>query len=222
MSLDPNINRGSNELDWQAFCYIADEMTELQRQEFEDRMGEDQAVRDAVVRVMELGELAYPCFGPALSDSDSRQSRTGRAPVVEHRTAGLSTDRTVAPVTRRRLPAVLFAAAACIALVAAVWAWQLSPTGERDSLAVMTLDVVDAWSNLVDWDDRESFVSQPAVPVFSDDDPWLTLRLAGISGGEPILDPAGSDLENDLDSESGSWMLVALMDLEREEGSESK
>ena len=222
MSLDPNLNRGSNELDWQAFCYIADEMTELQRQEFEDRMGEDQAVRDAVVRVMELGELAYPCFGPALSDSDSRQSRTGRAPVVEHRAAELSTDRTIAPVTRRRLPGVLFAAAACIALVAAVWAWQLSPTGERDSLAVMTLDVVDAWSNLVDWDDRESFVSQQDAPVFSDDDSWLTLRLAGMSGGEPILDPAGSDLENDLDSESGSWMLVALMDLEREEGSESK
>ena len=222
MSLDPNLNRGSNELDWQAFCYIADEMTELQRQEFEDRMGEDQAVRDAVVRVMELGELAYPCFVPALSDLDSRQSRTGRAPVVEHRAAELSTDRTVAPVTRRRLPGVLFAAAACIALVAAVWAWQLSPTGERDSLAVMTLDVVDAWSNLVDWDDRESFASQPDAPVFSDDDSWLTLRLAGMSGGEPILDPAGSDLENDLDSESGSWMLVALMDLEREEGSESK
>ena len=90
MSLDPNLNRGSNELDWQAFCYIADEMTELQRQEFEDRMGEDQEVRDAVVRAMELGELVYPCFEPALSDSDSRQTKTERAPVVEHRVAGLS------------------------------------------------------------------------------------------------------------------------------------
>ena len=201
MSLDPNLNRGSNELDWQAFCYIADEMTELQRQEFEDRMGEDQEVRDAVVRAMELGELVYPCFEPALSDSDSRQTKTERAPVVEHRVAGLSPDRTAVRTTKRRLPGILFAAAACIALVAAGWAWQSSQTGERDSLAVMTMDVADAWSNLADWDDRETLESQPA---------------------DPVWDPAGNDITDELDNESGNWMLVALMDLEREEGSDSQ
>ena len=63
------------------------------------------------------------------------------------------------------------------------------------------MDVADAWSNLADWDDRETLESQPA---------------------DPVWDPAGNDITDELDNESGNWMLVALMDLEREEGSDSQ
>lgn len=49
----------SNQLDWLAFCYIADELDEEQRDAFELRLAEDQQARDAVVHAMEQSQLMY-------------------------------------------------------------------------------------------------------------------------------------------------------------------
>jgi hypothetical protein len=44
----------SNELDWLAFCYVAEELDPAQRAAFESRLAEDQAACEAVVRAVEL------------------------------------------------------------------------------------------------------------------------------------------------------------------------
>jgi hypothetical protein len=60
-------NEFSNQLDWLAFCYIADELNEEQRNAFEMRLAEDQQARDAVVQAMEQSQLLFV----ALTDVDA-------------------------------------------------------------------------------------------------------------------------------------------------------
>jgi len=83
MNWNPDNERQSDELDWQAFQYVANEMNAVQRREFEERMAEEQEVRDAIVRVMEVGELTYRCF-QATSDKILR-------PVADQQPARVTT-----------------------------------------------------------------------------------------------------------------------------------
>lgn len=70
-------NEFSNQLDWLAFCYIADELNEEQRNAFELRLAEDQQVRDAVVQAMEQSQLLFA----ALADVDVVTKIPGSAEV---------------------------------------------------------------------------------------------------------------------------------------------
>ena len=57
----------SNQLDWLAFCYIADELSEEQRDAFEQRLAKDQQARDAVVQAMDQSQLVFA----ALTENDA-------------------------------------------------------------------------------------------------------------------------------------------------------
>jgi len=43
-----------NELDWLAFCYAADELSPAEAEQFEARLADDQAAREALARAVEL------------------------------------------------------------------------------------------------------------------------------------------------------------------------
>jgi anti-sigma factor RsiW len=43
-----------NELDWQAFCYLSGELNEAETEQFEARLADDQAAREALARAVEL------------------------------------------------------------------------------------------------------------------------------------------------------------------------
>lgn len=48
-----------SELDWMAFCYVADELTGEELETFEARLAREQEVRDAVVRAVNLVQDVY-------------------------------------------------------------------------------------------------------------------------------------------------------------------
>ena len=49
----------SNDLDWTAFCYVANELTGEELAEFETRLEHDQEAREAVVRAVNLVQDVY-------------------------------------------------------------------------------------------------------------------------------------------------------------------
>lgn len=60
MTIDDQLKTNS-ELDWQAFLYIAGEMTEPETAAFELRLANDQLAREAVARAVELTETVSAC-----------------------------------------------------------------------------------------------------------------------------------------------------------------
>lgn len=59
-----------DELDWQAFRYIAGEMNAVEQERFEELLGEDQPARDAVAAAVELAQastLALSTASPSLA-----------------------------------------------------------------------------------------------------------------------------------------------------------
>jgi len=51
------MNNDKNEIDWLAFCYAADELTEPEVAAFELRLADDQAAREALARAVELTQV---------------------------------------------------------------------------------------------------------------------------------------------------------------------
>ena len=49
-----NSAEANRDLFWQAYCYVADELSENERSQFEVRLDEDQHAREAVAKVVEL------------------------------------------------------------------------------------------------------------------------------------------------------------------------
>ncbi len=48
-----------SDVDWLAFCYVADELPQQQRSEFEARLADDLEAQEAVARAMELSRDVY-------------------------------------------------------------------------------------------------------------------------------------------------------------------
>ena len=196
MSLDPGKNFGSNELEWVAFCYVSDELSESERIDFEDRLGEEQACRDAVVRVMELNELTYGCF-----DTPATSPRAVTASVDFELNPGAGA------AVKRPAPGLLFAAAACVAMIALGWSWQVASYELGDTVGNTTRDVADAWSGLDDWESSDRLAQQFSVEELTDG------KLAS-SYGELYF--------SEVEAESVDWMLVALMDIENQQGGQAQ
>ena len=209
MNSEPISAHASDDLDWLAFCYIADEMTEVEEREFELRMEHDQSVRDAVARAQELGELTYGGFDSLRSTEPVHSDR-----VVSAANVCLSANR-----FRRQVPGILFAAAVCISLVAVGWVWQMSHPSHVET--ALTMEVADVWSQLAVWDDRNG-----ELPVreslFSEDDLWLNSQLGNNRQGQLTPTVAADERVDDLNDESSNWMLLALIDLEYEQETEAK
>jgi len=185
------------ELDWLAFCYVADELSLDEAAAFENRLADDQTAREAVARAVHL-----TCAVAALGDED----RDRAAPVSVAR--GARRRRSVFA----RLLCTAIAAAACLAAVLAYRhdrgvqrvaslrqstpsAQQIeSSEGSPEQLAVIWSRTREEWAALP-WDD------------------WAADLSAG--AGEPDGSPAppaeGAADEDALAANlPPSWMLAAV------------
>jgi hypothetical protein len=68
----------SNDLDWQAFRYIAAEMSPDEVTHFEQRLSDDQASREAVARAVELAEVLALVSADRAVDTGQLTARTDR------------------------------------------------------------------------------------------------------------------------------------------------
>ena len=81
----------SYDLDWLAFCYIADELDDQTRDKFELRLSHDQAARQAVVQAMETAQAINAALAPcsALAPTSSlRESQSKYQSVAFMKTSG--------------------------------------------------------------------------------------------------------------------------------------
>ena len=51
----------TNDLDWMAFCYVADELSGDQLAQFESRLENDQAAREAVAEAVKISTAVFEC-----------------------------------------------------------------------------------------------------------------------------------------------------------------
>ena len=65
----------SNQIQWLAFCYIADELDDEQRIAFEKQLADDQDARDAVVQAMEQSQLMLAALNEAKLVPSGRRTR---------------------------------------------------------------------------------------------------------------------------------------------------
>ena len=143
-------------LQWLAFCYVADELNEQDRNEFELRLEDDHEAREAVVDAMQQAELIW--LACDTSNSQTREKSVRLAAKSK---------------TRLTRSAALLASAAALLLMVASWGWfanQETPanTGlsESENLAVALAELVeDARDDYViadgfeeiEFDDQDSF-----------------------------------------------------------------
>jgi hypothetical protein len=68
----------TDDLDWQAFAYWADELSPADRLEFEQRLADEQTAREALARVVELSQaviVAESLVTPSSREAPPRRSR---------------------------------------------------------------------------------------------------------------------------------------------------
>lgn len=230
MNWNPDNERQSDELDWQAFQYVANEMNAVQRREFEERMAEEQEVRDAIVRVMEVGELTYRCFqatsGKILRPvADQQPARVTTAdPWIDRRNPLDKAGRKSA-----RTPGILFAAAVGLFLLASTWAVMWRVASPSDGMTAMNLEVADVWSSLEAWEPGETWTLSNREDGFSESESWLSLDfqadsevVSGVEADMGATGPATASSTAQIGSEPENWMLVALIDLQGEEVRDSQ
>ena len=170
------------DLDWLAFCYIAGELSDEQRGQFESRLEHDLDAQQAVVDAMTQSQLIDAAVRASLNEaSPSRESTTPILPV----------DPT--SPSHGRIPRFLFAAAASLMLIVVGWGWYTHQPmgGSTAEISVDEESLADAWANTdtniseVDWDDA------------FDDDPFENAPDDGESGDWMYV--ALTDLESSME-----------------------
>ena len=176
---------GNPNLEWIAFCYIADEMTASEKSAFEMRLENDEQAQQAVVAAMEQSQTIFA----ALEDSATAIPPIMANPTLATTGAG------------RQIPGFLFAVAAALILMVAGWSWYANQdTTETiaESLIIETNSdseqLADAWiQTLVAFDDNdwnEVIEEEPLDPDVDDEasGDWMFVALtdmeATVEGAE--------------------------------------
>ena len=121
-------------LDWLAFCYVADELDVKQRTEFENRLEHDELARDAVVDAMKQAELLWL----AMDQEVGEPTKLAKEIVVSNRRALM-----------RYAAAILTVSAALLMMVFAP-TWFASPENatsqalsESETIAVVLAELLE-------------------------------------------------------------------------------
>ena len=170
----------TGDLDWLAFCYVADELADSDRAAFEARLADDQAAREAVAHAVELTQAVAVML---------RERAEPHRPVLA---PAAITRRTTWP---RRLAWMSVGASAALVLVAVALNWR-TIAGRFDSTPVDYGQLAEVWSQTRD-EVRQIVQNEPfdLPPViesdeFSSDDSlpsWITAAV--------FNEPAGADLD---------------------------
>ncbi len=203
-SENSNFDNRENELDWLAFCYVADELDAETRTKFEQRLGVDPAACEAVAGAIEMSQLIFQA-----AETDIEKNTVTVRP--ESRRSSTHSVR-----VRLLNPRLVFAASILLTLLAVGWAMKINLSsnqiaGSPDDLAVTWVD------SLTDDDapgasgNDESINRLPDAMDLTSDELTINFELEN--------DP----LENDLIAEDAelaeldmqdNWMLIALAEME--------
>lgn len=165
-------NRHDGDLQWMAFCYVADELTEDEKSNFENRLQDDPAAQQAVVDAMQQAQAIY-----AAIDLSRDVPQPERVALLD----------SPASFPTRGIPQVLFAAAAGLMLLVAGWAWyanQGTPAtaGTHNESELLA----DAWvythvaMSENEWNDE--FDDEPPVLEVADEasEDWMFVALTNM------------------------------------------
>jgi hypothetical protein len=179
-----------NDLDWLAFCYIADELSGEEREQFELRLGRDQNAREAVVAAMENAQRLHLAL--ELDSQDSENSAL-RETAANYRIGRRSRD------SKSWRQTFLPWAAVCLLVLTIGWTWHSHSSFRQgqDQLATMpeNLDEATAWASLLVEAEPRAFDSLAAEGiaytdvVFEDNEDWMSAALSELQrGDDPLLD----------------------------------
>ncbi len=160
-------------LNWLAFCYIADELDQAEREEFEARLAECEITREAVVVAMRDSQILYKTL-----EQDSQPVASGVTLAVKEPSLGL------------RWMATLVASAAAVLLAVNSWYFIFPTNGpivtvESDGLAAAWVETLITMSN----EELDEFINEevPQTEVVTDgSDDWMFVALAEADSSESI------------------------------------
>lgn len=168
-----------DDLDWLAFCYVADELESSERDEFEKRLAEDQQAREAVEKAVSLGQIVYATRG-------ERNVRVANAaPACER-----------LPTATRPVQVhvgVLLAASIVLTLFSAGWFWHTRTESNVDQIvasSVATDALVIAWADMLEQTDEDDLLNTDSDDVLFDDFDdqsvsWMADALEDASESKP-------------------------------------
>ena len=181
----------NNDLSWQAFCYVANELDAKARRQFEIRLEQDQITRDAVAQALDNARL----LDLALSSTNDHVVE----PTCEVPDRTSKSDQDLKPVSSKLLqPALLaIAAAGLLAMAFMQLPWGQARTevavniGSPNGTVKFTMSLAETWADS-DWqaDSQAEFVdietslpyegqpnSLPETPEDINQDDWMTTTL---------------------------------------------
>ena len=162
--------QNDQELDWLAFCYLANELDDTERIRFESLLENDATAQQAVVEAMEQTQLIYASLDQA------------PVPIVQR----VSLAAPVAITYRRKLTRVLLASVAALLLIVTGWDWYAGQhnapivDGDSDGLASAWVETLVAMND-------DSFDGLFEEEVTADDfgtdylsDDWMFVALTDL------------------------------------------
>jgi hypothetical protein len=168
--------RPDDELDWLAFCFVAGEMDDRQRAEFEHRLADDQGAREAVARAVEL------CQAAAVVDAQEHQR-----PMPQITVGTASWPRSLAWLSIGASAALVLAAAGM--QLDTIKTWFTPPPVNRTDLAEVWSQTRESVRDIVQGEPIEAppltesdFSSEVSLPS------WIT---AAVFSQAPDADPDG-------------------------------
>lgn len=178
----PNLNDETtfnhNDLDWLAFCYVADELDEGMRAKFEARLENDELAQQAVADAVQQARVLYTSL-------DSTSTNDVKEPVV-----------LAVPMDRNSIKrsGILLASSAAMLMLLAGWAWFSIPlSGNPDALAESDSDrLASAWVEtlvVMSDDELDDFIEEESFDTESIDeesDNWMLVALTDIEDSEGL------------------------------------
>ena len=173
----------NNNLSWQAFCYVANELDAKARRQFEIRLEQDQIARDAVAQALDDARL----LDLALSSNNDH--------VVKPTCELPKSDQDLKPVSSKSLrPALLaIAAAGLLAMAFIQLPWGQAGTevavntASSDGTVILNMSLAETWADsdwqvdsqaeIADVETNLTYEGQPEMSEDVDQDDWMTATL---------------------------------------------
>lgn len=176
-------NFDPNDLDWLAFCYIADELDDAQTAKFEARLEADQAARDAVLTAMLSANAIDSAFAASVEPRAKNQ-----LPQKSRSSFWFQ-------------PAPMFAAITCLMLMIALLNFDFNDN--NDGVVASQNDLAEAWASSLAMDNEPAEETVTLVDYTSlevedeEDNSWLLAALVDIE--EVNEESDGSSLPEELE-----------------------
>ncbi len=189
------------QLDWIAFRYLANELSDGERKRFEARLDDDQLAREAVAAAVELTD----CLTIAIHE----EVAVGEAPVHLPSESEARWIETASVPSRHFVTAVVCGMAGCIGLVIAMWGLPrptLRPVDDAQFGAManpVTAQLAVIWSESREPLDNRPFQAE-ALRELADE--FSLEREGGDSHVIDVIDVIDED-------DSGSWIEAAVVSM---------